>query len=208
MNLKKSALVLINFQIDYFLGGAREVQNSNSILPIANKLIEKFDHIYAAIDWHPANHISFAGNHPWRHIGQTISIDGLEQELLPFHCVQETFGAHFPKALNVKGVKHVIQKGILADTDDYSCFFDAGRRRATTLLEALKKENIQMLFFAGLGTEAAVKNSVLDALDLGFKSVLIEDVCKAWDADGAGNQAMKEMVKAGALKVNSGKILF
>lgn len=208
MNLKNSALIHLNLQVDYCLGGAMEVPNGNKILTIANQLFPLFDYNIAAIDWHPANHISFAGNHPWRHVGQTITIDGLTQELLPFHCVQNSFGAHFHPNLKKEKIIKTIQMGTAAKLDGYSCFFDADKRRETELDGYLQDQKINTLFFMGMPTEWGVKYSVLDALELEYQVIVVENGCSGWDKpEGEIKQANITMKKAGAIFIQSDKLL-
>ena len=175
--LKNSALILQNLQIDYCPGGALEVPNGDAIIPKINGLMDEFSHTIAIIDWHPANHISFAGNHLWRKIGQTMSIGGLEQKLMPFHCVANSFGAHLYPALQKEKITYTIEQGTEVNVDNYSAFFDADKRRETGLKEYLNELEIQQLFISGLGIEAGLKYTVLDALALEYKVVILQDAC-------------------------------
>ena len=84
------ALLLIDLQIDFCPGGALEVKEGDQVIPIANALMEHFDLVVATQDWHPADHGSFAANHPWRRPGQVIDLHGLQQVLWPIHCVQDS----------------------------------------------------------------------------------------------------------------------
>ena len=204
--LKNSALILSNLQIDYLPGGAMEVSDGDLIIPLANQLMGQFTEVIAAIDWHPANHISFAGNHPWRHIGQTIPIDGREQELLPFHCVAGSFGAHFHFNLNKEKITHQIQLGTTHNVDDYSAFRDAGIEKDTGLSAYLKKKNIEQVFIMGLPLEKAITNTVLDALNLDYKTFVIQDACKAWKKEEA-KKIWKDLEKAGGIILNSDRLL-
>ena len=204
--LKKSALILQNLQIDYCPGGAVEVLDGDLIVAKANELMDQFDHIIAAIDWHPATHISFAGNHLWRKIGQTMSIDGLDQELMPFHCVTDSFGAHLYPALQKEKITHTIPQGIEVNIDNYSAFFDADKRRDTGLVDYLEAKGIEQLFVMGLGLEEGIKYTVLDALGLDFKVVVITDACGGWEEKEI-KKAWKEMEKAGAILVNTDRVM-
>ena len=67
-----------------------------TIVPIANRLMDRFDLVLATQDWHPANHGSFAANHPNRVPGEVIDLNGTMQVLWPVHCVQGSPGADFP----------------------------------------------------------------------------------------------------------------
>ncbi len=204
--LKKSAVILQNLQIDYCPGGAVEVPDGDIIVTKANELMDKFEHVIAVIDWHPATHISFAGNHLWRKIGQTMSIDGLDQKLSPFHCVVDSFGAHLYPSLKKEKITHAIQQGTETSIDDYSAFFDADKRRNTGLGEYLIAKKIEQVFIMGLGLEEGVKYTALDALALDFKVVVITDACGGWE-ETAIKKTWKELEKAGAILVNMDRVM-
>jgi len=206
--LKNSALLLINLQIDYCPGGAMEVPNGDKVIPIANELMDKFEHVIAVKDWHTANHISFAGNHPWRHIGKTITIDGLEQLLMPFHCVKETFGAHLHPSLAKEKITHTILQGTAHNIDDDNCFYDVDKRRDTGLSDFLNENQIEKVFIIGLATEAGVKKSALAAVDLAYQTFVIKDGCAAWNKEDKDEQkALKEMENAGVVVLDSSYLL-
>ncbi len=204
--MKNSALILQNLQIDYLPGGAMEVPEGDLLIPLANQLMSQFSEVIATVDWHPANHISFAGNHPWRHIGQTIPIDGREQELLPFHCVAGSFGALFHPTLNKEKITHKVELGTAHNVDDYSAFYDAGENKDTQLFNYLQSKNIEQLFIMGLPLEKAIKNTVLDAINLDVKTFVIQDACKAWKEEVA-KKIWKELKNAGAIILPSEKII-
>ena len=85
-------LIIVDVQNDFMAGGSLEVPNANAIIPIINNLQGKFDLIVATQDWHPANHKSFASNHPGKKPFEKIMLHGLEQTLWPDHCVQGSVG--------------------------------------------------------------------------------------------------------------------
>ena len=204
--LKKSALILQNLQVDYCPLGALEVPVGNLVVEKANELMTKFEQVIAAIDWHPANHISFAGSHMWRKIGQTMSIDGLDQKLMPFHCVADSFGARLYPSLQKEKITQIIHQGIEVNTDNYSAFFDSDQRRDTGLSDYLNSNKIERVFVMGLGIEENVKYTVLDALSLNYKVVVIQDACEGWEQN-AIKKAWKEMEKEGAILVNADRIM-
>ena len=69
----KKALILIDIQNDFLPTGALPVRNGDKVIPVANRLADHFDLVAASKDWHPADHKSFAANHPWRKPGQIIN---------------------------------------------------------------------------------------------------------------------------------------
>lgn len=200
----KSALILVDIQNDFLPGGALAVPAGDEVIPVANRLIEKFDHVIATQDWHPADHKSFASQHSGREVGQVIELNGLEQILWPDHCVQETHGAKFADSLNRDDRVHVFPKGTDREIDSYSGFFDNGKRKATGLADHLHAESITRVYILGLATDYCVKFTALDAKQLGFDTFLVEDGCRGVDLNaGDSSEAIREMQAAGIVTVQS-----
>src|SRR4051794_1951250 len=105
------ALLLIDIQKDFLPGGALAVPGGDEVIPVANRLMAEFEIVVATQDWHPADHLSFASQHPGSKVGDVIELDGLTQILWPDHCVQNTSGADFAATLDRARVHHVVQKG-------------------------------------------------------------------------------------------------
>ena len=167
-------------------------------MPIVNRLQSHFDLVVATQDWHPANHGSFAANHPGKKPGDIVDLDGLPQILWPVHCVQNTVGAAFVPSLDMKQVAEVFQKGTNPQIDSYSSFFDNDHRKATGLGDYLKKRRVTDVFIVGLTTDYCVKFSALDAIHLGFKTHVIEEACRGVNLkEGDAAKAIEEMRSAG-----------
>src|SRR6266478_6584744 len=124
--MKDAALILVDLQNDFVPGGALPVRDGDHVVPIANELVGRFELVVATQDWHPADHGSFAANHPGKRAGEVIELNGLPQVLWPVHCVQGTRGAEFVPGLDVSRVARVFRKGTEAGIDSYSGFFDNG----------------------------------------------------------------------------------
>lgn len=194
-----TALLLIDIQNDFMPGGTLAVPNGNEVVPVANRLIEQFKNglIVATQDWHPANHKSFASNHPGKKPFEMIDLNGLPQVLWTDHCVQGTLGAEFHEDL--LPIPNVFCKGEDPEVDSYSGFFDNGKRRQTQLDMFLKENHVDQVDIMGLATDYCVKFTVLDALALGYKVNVIEDGCRAVNLKpGDGQAAYVEMETAGA----------
>jgi len=166
------ALLLIDIQNDFLPGGALAVADGDAVVPVANRLMSEYELVVATQDWHPADHGSFASQHPGRHVGEVIDINGLQQILWPDHCVQGTPGAEFAPGLNTAGIQQVIRKGADRNLDSYSGFFDNARRMATGLEEFLRVQGVDEVHIMGLATDYCVKFTALDAVDLGFRTVV------------------------------------
>lgn len=171
------ALVIVDVQNDFLTGGALAVPEGDRVISVANRLIARFDLVVATQDWHPANHVSFAANHPGRNSGDVIMND-LPQVLWPVHCVQGTLGAELARELNLAKVVRVFQKGTDPEIDSYSGLYDNGHRKSTGLAEFLRERNVTDVYVMGLATDYCVKFTALDAATEGFKVFLIEDGCR------------------------------
>ena len=173
------ALVLVNIQIDFFPGGTMEIPGSQEIIPVINQLTDHFDVVVATKVWHPANHVSFAANHPWRRPGQVIRVADQDQPLRPMHCVQDTFGSEFVPELKTDKIREIFYLGTDPAVDQYSGFYDQGRQRSTGLEAYLQQMKVQTVFIAGVSLENTVSNTALDARAAGFTAYLIRDAVRS-----------------------------
>lgn len=192
------ALLVVDVQNDFLPGGALAVPDGNMIIPLINHLMDQFDHVIATQDWHPADHGSFAANHPKKNPGDIITLNGLDQILWPVHCVQGSKGAEFSVLLKKNRFEKVFQKGSDKRIDSYSGFFDNGHLKSTGLADYLKKNKFDELYLTGLAADYCVKYSALDAVQLGFKTILIEEATKAVNLQpGDFERSVSEMKDAG-----------
>ena len=191
-------LILVDPQVDFMPGGALAVPRGHEVIEVANHLAPRFDHVVASQDWHPADHRSFASQHPGRGPGDAIDLHGLNQVLWPDHCVQGTPGAEFHPGLDMSHVDAVFRKGTDRDIDSYSAFFDNARRRSTGLDVALRERGIRSVCLVGLATDYCVKFSALDAASLGLQTRVVPEGCRGIDLSrGDVGRAWDEMLAAG-----------
>jgi nicotinamidase/pyrazinamidase len=201
------ALVLVDLQYDFMPGGALAVASGDETVPVAAKLMKRFDTVVATQDWHPRDHRSFAANNPGKQVGELHELGGLPQVMWPVHCVQGSRGAELHDDLVRPKITAVFRKGIDPGVDSYSGFYDNGHVKATGLGEWLKQKKVQRLYVLGLATDYCVKFTVLDALDLGFEVYLVEDGCRAVNLQpGDGDSAIAEMRRKGATVITSNLI--
>jgi nicotinamidase/pyrazinamidase len=201
------ALIISDMQNDFCPGGALPILEGDGIVPLINQLQPRFDLVAATQDWHPADHGSFAVNHPGKTVGEVIDLNGLPQILWPVHCVENTAGADFHPGLDRCRIARVFHKGADPDMDSYSGFFDNGRRKATGLDEYLKGRGIDEVYLCGLATDYCVKFTALDAVDLGFKTHVIEDACRGVNLHpGDVERAIEQMRAKGVLVLSTNRI--
>ena len=202
------ALILVDLQYDFLPTGMLPVAEGDRVVPIAVELMDRYETVVATQDWHPANHKSFAANHPWRKPGQVIDLNGLPQVLWPIHCVQGTMGAELVDELDQTKITKIFRKGTDPEIDSYSGFYDNGHRKSTGLAEWLRERGIAEVHVLGLATDYCVKFTVLDALKEGFAVTLIEDASRGVNlAPGDVIKAVEEMRGTGARVVRSQDLL-
>lgn len=205
------ALLLIDIQNGFCPGGNLPVAEGDAVAPVANRLMASgaYDLIVASQDWHPANHGSFASQHPGKKPFDMGELSGQAQVMWPDHCVQETADADFHPDLDTTRIDFVQRKGENPLVDSYSAFRDNDKAALTGLAEWLKNKDVTELDIMGLATDYCVKFSALDAVDMlpGVKVRLIEDGCRGIDPEGVQN-AMDAMRAASVEIVDSSRIGF
>ncbi|NLN32858.1 MAG: bifunctional nicotinamidase/pyrazinamidase [Flavobacteriaceae bacterium] len=176
-------LIIVDIQNDFLEGGSLAVPNGNDVIPVLNEIQKDFDLIVATQDWHPQNHKSFAAEHPGKNEFEVIDLNGLQQVLWPVHCVQGSFGAEFHQDLEKNNIEAIFRKGMEREIDSYSGFYDNGKRKNTGLFGYLKDRKVSEVFIAGLAADFCVYFTANDALDLGFKTTIIEEASKPINAE-------------------------
>lgn len=194
----KKALILVDLQPDFCPGGALAVADGDAVIPIANRLMPAYDVVVATQDWHPADHKSFASQHPGTKPGELGTLNGRPQVMWPDHCVQGTPGAALHPALDERPIKAVFRKGMDREVDSYSGFFDNGHVNATGLAGWLKSLDVGAVDVVGLATDYCVKWTALDARAAGFETAVLTEACRGVElASGDVARALDELRAAG-----------
>ncbi len=201
-------LLLVDLQNDFLAGGSVPIAGGDEIVPMASQLEGCFKLVVATQQWHPSNHKSFATNHTGRQPGEVVTLKKQPQRLWPVHCVQSSRGAELASSLMLNRVNKVIRTGTDAEIDDYSGFFDAGHVRPTGLHDYLRERQVKEVFILGLGLGHGVLATALDAVSLGFRTTLIEDVCRGWNHSAEETtEAIRIMKENGVLITQSRELL-
>ncbi len=198
------ALIIVDMQNDFCLGGALAVKHGDTIVEGINKIATRFKVVVTTQDWHPRNHGSFASNHSGAEPFDAVTLSGRDQVLWPDHCVQNTHGADFHPDLKVEAQNFV--KGSRPEADSYSGFFDDDGN-GTGLHEYLTTRHVEEVYVCGLATDYCVKFTALDALKLGYTTIVLEDLCKGVDIEPADTRkALEELRTAGVIIKQSSTI--
>lgn len=183
------ALLVIDMQVDFLPGGALGVAGGHEVVAPINHLIALFTAqglpVFASRDWHPPGHVSFqARSGPW-----------------PPHCVAGTPGAEFTADLALPDDAIVVSKADTPEVDAYSAF--AG----TSLAAQLRERGVERVVVCGLATDYCVLNTVTDALEEGFDTLVVPEAMRAVNVQpGDGSRALDRMVARGAVPVRLGEL--
>lgn len=177
------ALLIVDVQNDFCTGGTLAVPDGEKVVPVINKLMNRFNVVIASKDWHPENTKHF--------------------EKWPVHCVQNTFGAAFHPQLNDEKIQEVFLKGTGVEDDGYSAF----EATNNNLEQFLRSHKVDDLYVCGLATDYCVLSSALDAHKKGFNVLVIEDAVRGVDlVKGDVDRAIEEMKHMGIVFIPSEQV--
>ena len=187
----RAALVVVDVQNDFaHPEGSLYVAGAAEAISAANGEIERARAAGALVaftqDWHPEHTPHFAR-------------DG---GIWPVHCVGGSWGAQLHDGLRAPPDAPRIRKGVGGE-DGYSGFtvrdVERGREAATGLEALLRLRGAERVVVAGLATDYCVKETVLDALRLGFETAVLTAAIAAVELEpGDGERALEAMRGAGA----------
>lgn len=201
------ALLVVDLQYDFLPGGSLAVTDGDKIIDVINDIQPNFDLIVATQDWHPANHKSFAVQHPTHQLFDVIDLNSIPQVLWPEHCVQGTKGAEFTSAWDNNKVAAIFRKGMNVEVDSYSGFYDNNKLSNTGLLGYLNDKNISELYICGLAAEFCVFFTAKDAKEAGIETYFLDFATKPITAEGLV-QAKATMQELGINIIEDKKDLF
>lgn len=103
---RSRVLLLLNYQNDFFSGGARPLLSSDVALRAVNALRRRraFSHVVLCARAHAPHHGSFSGCNPGAHLGDAVALlPGRASRVVnPDHCVLGSWGAKFHPALTLE----------------------------------------------------------------------------------------------------------
>ncbi|HOY09579.1 MAG TPA: nicotinamidase [Candidatus Omnitrophota bacterium] len=189
--MPRKALVLVDVQNDFCLGGALPVPDGDKIIPLCNRYLEMFQRagglIVLSRDWHPleTKHFKTQGG------------------IWPVHCVRETRGARFHPDLILPQEAVILSKGD-GDEDGYSAFQGADTR-GRRLEKILKDGRVEEIYVGGLATDYCVRATCLDAARLGFQVFLLKDAIRGVNVNPEDSaRAILQMENAGVKILDNG----
>lgn len=232
---KLRVLLRVDLLLTFMPGGALAVPGGDAIVPIVNELSRHggYDLVIDCRDDHPADHSSFASQHPGTTANTTvIELCGVSQRLWPDHAVRNSKEWQYHPALDLSCATCEFAKGQNKQVDSYSAFYDNGRHvpketqekypflgQSTGLAEYLKSEaerqaasNVQV-DVCGLALGFCVSWTAIDARsetyrDAKFDVRVIEDAVRALEfTDGDYARYISELEAQGVEIIQSQSVL-
>ncbi len=63
---ESDVLLVVDVQSDFCPDGALAVPEGDAVVPLVNRLMDRFSHVVLTQDWHTPGHSSFASAHRYR----------------------------------------------------------------------------------------------------------------------------------------------
>lgn len=181
----KTALIVVDVQNDFCPGGALAVEHGDKVVPVLNRVMDRFPVVVTTQDWHPANHVSFKE----------------QGGIWPPHCVVGTHGAELHKDLRQDRVTLRILKDDTPTKDTYSGF------QQTDLADRLREMGVTDVVVGGLATDYCVKTTAIDAKSAGFGVKVLRDASRPVNVNpGDEEKAYRDMKAAGVEIINSNEV--
>ncbi len=203
---ESDALLVIDLQNDFCPGGALEVHEGDTIIPLINSLATRFSHTILTQDWHPTQHISFATTHASQPY-QTIQASYGSQTLWPEHCLQNTPGADFHPSLQIDPTELILRKGFRPHIDSYSAFLENDHFTSTGLAGYLRERSLNRIFLCGLAYDFCVRFSAIDGKKLGFETIVIEDATRPVNLPNSVAETNTALAAANIPRIHSSQVL-
>ena len=179
----KRALLIVDVQNDFCPGGALAVKDGDRVVPVINKIADRFDLVISTQDWHPTDTVHF--------------------EKWPVHCVAGTTGSRFHPDLELDKIVLKLLKGTENKDDGYSAF----EATNASLTDYLRENDIGSLYVAGLATDYCVRASALDAVENGFHTYVVTDAIAAVNLKpDDGKETLDELYSKGVILLESEEI--
>ena len=97
-----NALLIIDMQNDFTIGGSLEVKDAEQVVPVIYRLMDKLDLVLTSKDWHSSQTVHF--------------------EKWPPHWIAESWGAEFHPDLESDHIDLIFYKDTGNKDDGYSAF--------------------------------------------------------------------------------------
>ena len=145
----KKALIIVDMQKDFCEGGSLAVPGGNDIVPVINRIRERFlkggDFVVAYRELHPISHSAFASVNNKK----PFDLNEKYEVLWPDHCVFNTDGCEFHDNLDLTRVE-IFTKGKDSSHHPFSAFYGISDKHDIWLYDYLKERGVGTVYVVGL----------------------------------------------------------
>lgn len=172
-----TALIVVDVQNDFaHPDGSLSLSGADEVVQRINDLQHNYEHVVYTKDYHPAETAHF--------------------DQWPAHCVEGAWGSHFHADLEKVPNAPIVFKGTGKDEDGYSGFsvkhLDEDVHELTELDSILDELGVDTVHIVGLALDVCVKDTALDAWELGYNVTVIADATAPVTPEG-GKEAVDQI---------------
>ncbi len=202
----RDVLVVIDMETDLAPGGSRAVSGDDVIAPLVNRLAHAFDNVVLTHGLRPRGHGAIPSSQ-----ADAGSLDGDEaaytdETRLPNHCGPGERGADLRAGLGFERAFLILRRGASGEAESRSASSEVEGETTMNLAKLLKARGISRVFACGLVTDYCVARLMLDARAAGLETFVIDDACRAIDANGSA-AAWATMNSAQVWRIRAREIL-
>ena len=203
----RDVLIVIDMEIEFAPGGSLAIGGDDAITPLVNRLALAFDNIVLTQGLRPKGDGSIPSSQP-----DTRPFDGNEsassrEARLPDHCGPGEPGADLRAGLGFERAFLILSKGVNGEVEFHSASFKVEMETTMNLAKLLKARGITRVFACGLATDYCVARLMLDARAAGLETFVVDDACRAIDANRSFAGAWATMNSAQVWRVRAREIL-
>ncbi len=202
----RDVLIVIDVEIDFAPGGSPAAGGDDALAPVVNRLARAFDNVVLTQGLRPKGRDAVPPPQPDAgRFDRSLAADSNEA-WLPDHCGQGEPGADLRAGLDFERA-FLILKGANSEIEATSTSSRAQGETATSLPNFLKARGFTRVFACGLVTNYCVARLMLDARAAGLETFVIDDACRAIDANGSFGAAWAAMNSAQVWRIQAREIL-
>ena len=201
-----NALILVDLQNDFLPGGALAVPQGDAVIPVANRSIA------SAIRPH-RRHAGLASRRITELCGESSGAAAWTSRSISTACRRRCgrcIACRRRRARNSRrrsaasGWTALFRKARIRRSTATAASSTTAHRKATGLADYLRSKDVTDVFICGLATDYCVKFTALDAVQLGFRTSLIEDACRGVNLKPTDSRdAIEAMRRAGVNVIRS-----
>jgi len=200
----RDVLVVIDVETDFFPGGSPAVADGDALAPLVNRLARAFDNVVLTQ--------GLRSNSPTASTSSRLDAEPFDPNMThygdqappPDQCEPD---GDLREGLGFDRAFLMLSKGANGEVESRSAYSKAEGGTTMSLAALLKARGISRVFACGLATDYCVARLMLEARAAGLETFVIDDACRAIDANGSFAGAWSKMNAAAVWRIRAREIL-